>query len=85
MNRGKAILIAFDQLINTLLGGWPDETISSRCWRWSKDGKRDWPRRCIDAVARLFGDKDHCWASYISERMGRQQHPEMRRMPHGTH
>jgi hypothetical protein len=25
MNRGKAILIAFDQLINTLAGGWPDE------------------------------------------------------------
>ena len=77
MTRGKAILIAVDQLINTLAGGWPDETFSSRCWRWSKDGKRDWPRKLVDGL--LFWDKDHCWASYISERMGRQQHPEMRK------
>jgi hypothetical protein len=25
MTRGKAILIALDQLLNTLTGGWPDE------------------------------------------------------------
>ena len=53
MNRGKAILIALDQLVNTLAGGWPDETFSSRCWRWSKDGKRDWPRRVVDGL--FFG------------------------------
>lgn len=29
MTRGKAILVALDQLLNTLTGGWPDETLSS--------------------------------------------------------
>ena len=38
MTYGKRTLIAFDQLINTLLGGWPDETLSSRCYRWARDG-----------------------------------------------
>lgn len=34
------LLVACDQFLNTLLGGWPDETLSSRCWRWHKDGVR---------------------------------------------
>ena len=37
----EGVLIALDQLFNALVGGWPDETLSSRCWRWSKDGVRD--------------------------------------------
>lgn len=76
MNRGKAILIALDQLCNTIFNGWPDETFSSRCWRWSKDGKRDWPRKLVDGI--LFWDKDHCRESYESERAGRQLPPELR-------
>ena len=37
----KNILIAHDQLINAFCGGWPDETISSRSWRWDIfDGRR---------------------------------------------
>jgi len=35
------ILISLDQLINTILGGDPDETISSRCAK-----KRDTSRFC---------------------------------------
>lgn len=76
MNRGKAILIAIDQLLNTIFNGWPDETFSSRCWRWSKDGKRDWPRKLVDGI--LFWDKNHCRESYESERLGRQLPPELR-------
>lgn len=45
MTYGKRTLIAVDQLLNTLLGGWPDETLSSRCYRWARDGVRAWPRR----------------------------------------
>ena len=41
MTYGKRTLIAVDQLLNTLLGGWPDETLSSRCYRWARDGVRD--------------------------------------------
>ncbi len=77
MNRGKAILIALDQLVNTLAGGWPDETFSSRCWRWSKDGKRDWPRRVVDGL--FFLEVEHCKSSYESERLGRQLPPELRK------
>ena len=73
----KAVLIALDQLLNALMGGWPDETYSSRCWRWSLQG-RDWPRRVVDGVAWLFRDYDHCRESFESERLGRQLPPEAR-------
>lgn len=73
----KNLLIAVDQLLNTLLGGWPDETLSSRAYRLAIEGTT-WPMRMIDAVARLFGDKNHCEASFDSERVGRQLPPELR-------
>ncbi len=78
MSRAKRILIACDQLVNTLAGGWPDETLSSRAWRWEQTGRRSWPRRLIDRAARIFGDVDHCRESYESERLGRQLPPELR-------
>lgn len=77
MSRAKRILIALDQLINALCNGWPDETISSRAWRWEQRGKRSWPRKLIDGL--FFFDPDHCRESYESERQGRQLPPELRR------
>lgn len=74
----KAVFIGLDQLINALFGGWPDETISSRAWRWELAGVRSWPRRLLDGLALIFGDKDHCRKSYESERQGRQLPPEVR-------
>ena len=79
MGYGRSVLIALDQLVNALCGGWPDETISSRAWRWELAGVRSWPRRVIDMAARLFGDREHCRESYESERLGRQLPPELRR------
>lgn len=76
MNHAKQILIAADQLMNTILGGWADETLSSRCWRWSVSGRRDWPRKIVDAL--LFFDKDHCRESFESERLRLQCPPELR-------
>jgi hypothetical protein len=76
MSRAKNILIALDQLINAVCGGWPDETLSSRAWRWDVKGKRTWPRRLIDAL--FFFDSRHCLKSYESERLGRQLPPEAR-------
>lgn len=35
---GFQIAVAFDQLVNTLLGGWADETLSARAWRHKLDG-----------------------------------------------
>lgn len=76
MNRLKRILIALDQLVNTVFNGWPDETISSRAWRWEQSGKLRWPRRLIDTL--FFFDANHCRESYESERLGRQLPPELR-------
>ncbi len=72
------MLIALDQLLNTLLGGWPDETLSSRAWRWELAGVRSWPRRLIDSLAALLGDHNHCRSSWESERTARQLPPEFR-------
>ncbi len=74
----KSVLIALDQLLNALFGGWPDETMSSRAYRWDIEGKRLWPRRIIDRIALWLRDHDHCHEAFISERVGRQLPPEMR-------
>jgi hypothetical protein len=76
MNRAKAIFIALDQFVNAVLGGWPDETLSSRAWRWEQKGKRKWPRELIDRL--FFFDPEHCRESFESERQGRQLPPEAR-------
>ena len=78
MTYGKRTLIAVDQLLNTLLGGWPDETLSSRCYRWARDGVRAWPRKLVDGL--FFWQREHCKSSYESEREGRQSPPELRRV-----
>ena len=72
----KAVLIAIDQLVNAILAGWPDETLSSRAWRWEQDGVSAWPRRMIDSL--FFWEPNHCRESYRSEREGRQLPPELR-------
>lgn len=78
----KAVAIAHDQLVNAWLRGWPDETLSSRAYRMSKNGKRHWPRKLIDTL--FFWDRDkktgkrHCELSFESEREGRQLPPECR-------
>ena len=73
----EGLFIAFDQFINAVLGGWPDETLSSRCYRWARDGVRAWPRKLVDGL--FFWQREHCKSSYESERLGRQLPPELRR------
>lgn len=72
----KQVLIGLDQLLNTLMGGWADETLSSRAWRHYVKGDYKWPKVLIDGV--LFFDKDHCQRSYESEIKRSQLKPEMR-------
>ncbi len=76
----KQTLIAFDQLLNAMLcGGWADETMSSASWRMERDGHWwGWMRPVIDALALLFGDRDHCHQSYLSEMQRQQEAPEFR-------
>ena len=76
MSYWKNVAIGFDQLINTLFRGMPDETLSSRAWRHYVDGSRKWPKVIIDAL--FFFDPDHCKNSYVSEIERNQLKPEMR-------
>jgi hypothetical protein len=72
----KQVLIAFDQLLNTVHGGWADETISSRAWRL----RHRWPYKAYRVMLDVlfFFDPEHCKASYESERLRLQSPPELR-------
>lgn len=48
--RLKQVLIAIDQLLNALLGGYADESLSSHCFRLEKEKGIAWPRRLIDGL-----------------------------------
>jgi hypothetical protein len=60
------ILIAFDQLANVILGGDPDETISSRLGK-AHDSIGTWARGVVD---RIFG-KGHCARSVEPDEGGK--------------
>jgi hypothetical protein len=68
----KQFFIAFDQLLNTMLGGYADETLSARAWRTEQDEKLfgKFFRPLIDTI--FFFDPDHCFYSYISEKRRKQ-------------
>ena len=70
------VLIAIDQVFNTLFGGYADETLSSRAYRLELERGRSWARKLIDGI--LFFDKDHCKESYESEILRKQLPPSMR-------
>lgn len=72
----KNVLVAFDQLLNTIFKGWPDESLSARAYRLEQERGRKWARVLIDAV--LFFDREHCYNSYLSEIERRQVPPSMR-------
>ena len=75
----RQVLIAIDQLANTLLGGWADETLSSRAWRQHKRKKRWYIMKNIIEVI-FFWQKEHCKSAYESERNRLQLPPEFRLM-----
>lgn len=55
--RAWRLAVAFDQLANAATGGNEDETISSRAWRGTQEGRKGW---CL--LCRLLDrfQKDHC-------------------------
>lgn len=62
----KQFTIAFDQLLNTLTGGWCDETLSARCYRLQhKHRIARYSMIAIDAL--FFWQDNHCFDSYINE------------------
>lgn len=71
----KQFLIALDQLINTLMGGYADESISARSYRLRNKG---WSLQYKLINKLFFWQKDHCKASFISEIKRRQLPVEYR-------
>ena len=61
----KQFLIAIDQLFNSVLGGYADETLSARAWRMQEYSYWDIARKAIDLI--FFWEKDHCKESYLNE------------------
>ncbi len=73
----KHSIIALDQLVNAITGGWADETLSARAWRLR--GRNNWwnfLRQAIDIL--FFFQPNHCSEAYHSEVERRQLPPEMR-------
>ena len=69
------ILIALDQLINALIGGNADETLSARAHRMRVKGHRywGWTAGAIDKL--FFWQRGHCHAAY-------QREHERKDLPH---
>lgn len=63
---GFQVLVALDQLVNTLLWGYADETLSARAYRHAEIKKdRRWPMWIIDHL--FFWQDQHCKAAYEAE------------------
>ena len=73
---GFQVLVAVDQLVNTLMGGMADETLSARAWRNHLKGRRSWPVKIINAL--FFWQDEHCKHAYESEIERAQLPPGMR-------
>ena len=73
---GFQICVALDQVVNTIFGGYADETISSRSHRAYVSGKRKWTRNILNVL--FFWQDDHCKEAYESEINRMQYPPEMR-------
>ena len=70
------LLIAIDQLLNALLGGWADETMSSVTWR----KRSNYPFKVFYPIINgIFFNKNHCHAAFLSERDNTQLPPEFRK------
>jgi len=72
------VLIGFDQLGTTLIGGYPDETLSSYAYRMHLQKKlvRIYAVKIINFV--FFWQKNHCANAYRQERMRYQLPPILR-------
>ena len=73
----EQILLGIDQLINTVLWGYADESLSARSWR-NQYKKRRYAIsvKVINCV--FFWQKNHCQEAYSSEKKRRQLPTEYR-------
>lgn len=74
----RFLLIAVDQLANALLGGYADETLSSRIHRGAvlaEEPKRGWVFARMVVNGLFFWQADHCQGAYNMELI-RDHEPE---------
>ena len=71
------MLVSLDQLGNTLIGGWPDETVSSRAARSYRAGRRFGRFMCW-WLNKL--EPNHCEKAIESELEDKQQSPGIRNL-----
>lgn len=76
----KNLLIAIDQLINAILGGSCDETISALCFRKSQEKGHYFYKilKFILDVCLSPIKQDHCEQAYLSEVYRKQLPPQYR-------
>lgn len=74
--RAYEIAIAVDQLVNAVLGGYADETMSARSWRLRAVRPYSWLRPAIDRL--FFWQPNHCESAYESEKTRYQLPAEYR-------
>lgn len=72
----RGFLIAVDQLLNAMIGGWPDETLSSHAWRSREHRYWWWTHHVIDTL--FYWQSQHCYWAYMHEQERRQIAPEFR-------
>jgi len=68
------VLIGVDQLVNTILFGWPDETLSARCGRLGHRYPYKFWKVIIDFIFHPFQGPNHCVNANIKE-LARYQSP----------
>lgn len=63
------LALAFDQLLNAVLRGDPDESLSSRAHRMRTKGQRywGWTANAIDLIFFLQRNPGHCERAYLNE------------------
>lgn len=77
----KNVLIGIDQLVNTIFGGFPDETISAVCYRKSQEKGHyghKFLKFWLDWILTPI-KHDHCFLAYRSEMERSQLPPKYRR------
>ena len=71
------VLVALDQVLNTLLAGYADETLSSRAHRaYVKNKPFKFFRYIINTI--FWWQTDHCLEAYNYEKRRQDLPPEMR-------
>lgn len=72
------VLIGADQWVNAIFGGYPDETLSSRCGRLGYRHPYKFWKVIIDAMFYPFQGPNHCENAYRKEMTRYHFPPSMR-------